>query len=305
MRKSKIKTLFVFAGTVLAGLTVFAASQMFGSAPPPQRENVSAVDEASPNEASLLAQSAPAGMPPNGLTDGRINVSAAAAYLIGDEEPLYVYRGEKQWPVASVTKLMSSLAARRLMPGAEVVTMDEKAVSAYGEAGDFKVGERFTAEDLVQAMLVVSSNDAAEALAGHYGQEKFVAEMNRLAAIAGMGNTTFADVTGLSVRNISTPNDLNKLVQFIWSEDPEIFAITRLLTVNIVDIEGGRSRKLNNINLFAGRSNFLGGKTGQIPDSEGNLVSIFNLPGRSSPVVIIVLGAKDRFAETEKILIKL
>ncbi|MBI2594909.1 MAG: D-alanyl-D-alanine carboxypeptidase, partial [Candidatus Colwellbacteria bacterium] len=259
MKESKIKTLFIFAGMVLVGLTAFVTSQMFdekGSIPPPQRENIPVVEETSPNGASLLAQSAPAAGPPNGSTESQINVSAAAAYLMGNEEPLYIYRGEKQWPIASVTKLMSSFIARRLMPGTEVVTMDERAVAAYGEAGDFKVGERFTADDLIKAMLIVSSNDAAEALVGHYGQEKFIAEMNRLAAAAGMSNTVFADATGLSARNISTANDLNRLVQFIWSEDPKIFAITRLSTVNIVDIEDGRSRKLVNINLFAGRSNF-------------------------------------------------
>ena len=308
MRKSKDKTLFIFTGAVLVGLAASVTSQMFDerrSGPPPQKENIPVIEETSPNEASLLAESASAAKPPNGLTDSQIGVSAAAAYLITSEEPLYIFRGEKQWPIASVTKLMSSLIARRLMPEAEIVTVDEKAVAAYGEAGDFKVGERFTAEDLVQAMLVVSSNDAAEALASHYGREKFIAEMNNLATVIGMTNTVFVDAMGLSPGNLSTPNDLNKLVQFIWSEDPEIFAITRSPTVNIIDIDDGQSRKLNNINLFAGRSNFLGGKTGQIPDSDGNLVSIFSVPDRSQPVVIIVLGAKDRFEETEKILIKL
>lgn len=308
MKKSKIKTLFIFTGTVFVGLAASLTSQMFDerrSVLLPQKENIPVIKETTPNEASLLAESALAVKPPNGLTDSQISVSAAAAYLIDNEEPLYTFRSEKQWPIASVTKLMSSLIARRIMSETEIVTMDEESAAAYGEAGDFKVGEKFTAEDLVQAMLVVSSNDAAEALANHYGQEKFIAEMNRLAAAIEMSNTVFADATGLSVRNISTANDLNKLVQFIWSEDPEIFATTRLPTVNVIDISSSRSRKLNNINLFAGRSNFLGGKTGQIPDSEGNLVSIFNLPGKSRPVVIIVLGAKDRFAETEKILIKL
>ena len=308
MRKSKDKTLFIFTGAVLVGLAASVTSQMFDerrSGPPPQKENIPVIEETSPNEASLLAESASAAKPPNGLTDSQIGVSAAAAYLITSEEPLYIFRGEKQWPIASVTKLMSSLIARRLMPETEIVTMDEKAVAAYGEVGDFKVGERFTAEDLVQAMLVVSSNDAAEALVSHYGREKFIAEMNRLAAAIEMSNTVFADATGLSPGNLSTPNDLNKLVQFIWSKDPEIFALTRLPTVSLIDIDNGRSRKLNNINLFAGRSNFLGGKTGQIPDSDGNLVSIFSVPDRSQPVVIIVLGARDRFQETEKILIKL
>ena len=236
---------------------------------------------------------------------GQIKVSAAGAYLMDSAEPLYAFRSQKQWPIASVTKLMTTFVSRKLMTETETITMSEEAIAAYGEAGDFKIGERFRVSDLVQAMLLVSSNDAAKALADHYGEEAFVAEMNQAAAGIGMTDTIFADATGLSARNLSTSDDLSKLVRFIWSEDPEIFIITRLRQTRIVDIDGGLSRELDNINFFAGRSNFLGGKTGQIPDSNGNLVSIFNLPDKSSPVIIVVLGAEDRFKETEKILSKL
>ncbi len=230
---------------------------------------------------------------------------AGAAYLINDNRPLYSFYDQKQWPIASLTKLMSSLTARRLLRAEEIITMTEAAVAAPGEAGNFKTGERFRAENLVRAMLIASSNDASYALASHYGSDTFVAEMNRLAADIGMSNTVFVDSAGLSARNLSTPEDLSKLVRFIWLNDPEIFTISRARETSIVDIDKGQSRKLYNTNLFAGRDNFLGGKTGQIPDAGGNLISIFDLPDKSSPVIIIVLGAQDRFKETEKILTEL
>lgn len=242
---------------------------------------------------------------PAAETDHRVQASAAGAYLISTTDPLYTLRNQKRWPIASITKLMTSLTARRLITSTDIITMDEKTVAAFGEAGDFKAGERFTAGDLVKAMLVASSNDAAMALANHHGEEAFVAAMNQLAADIGMADTTFVDAAGLSVRNLSTPDDLSKLVRFIWTEDPEIFAITRLPRIDIADTDNERSRKLASTNIFAGRENFLGGKTGQIPNSDGNLVSIFNLSGKPAPVVIIVLGAEDRFKETEKILSEL
>ena len=263
------------------------------------------VEEASSDEAILSTFSTPGNEIPAKTTNDQIKVVAAGVYLVSTNEPLYAFRSQKQWPVASLTKLMSSLTARKLIAEGEIITIDEEAAAAYGEAGDFKAGEKFASRDLVQAMLVASSNDAATALANHYGEKEFVAKMNELAANAGMTNTIFVDAAGLSPRNLSTPDDLSKLVRFIWNEDPGIFTITRLPYANIHDIDSGRSRKLTNINLFAGRTNFLGGKTGQIPDSNGNLISIFNLPDKSSPVVVIVLGAEDRFKETEKILIKL
>jgi len=274
-----------------------SANKDEGIAPP--------IKDVSSSEAAPLTEYSSASEIPMRKDAGQIEVSAGGAYLMNSNEPLYAFRSQKQWPIASVTKLMTTLATRKLIAEMETITMDEEAIAAHGEAGDFKTGEKFKVSDLVQAMLLVSSNDAAKALADHYGEEEFVAEMNRLAVDIGMTNTIFVDATGLSARNLSTSNDLSRLVRFIWSEDPGIFAITRLPYANIIDIDGGRSRKLNNINFFAGRSNFLGGKTGQIPDSNGNLVSIFNLPDKSSPVIIIVLGAEDRFKETEKILNKL
>ena len=263
------------------------------------------IKDVSSSETMPLTEYSSASEIPAKKDAGQIKVSAAGAYLMDSNEPLYAFRSQKQWPIASVTKLMTTFVSRKLMTETETITMSEEAIAAYGEAGDFKIGERFRVSDLVQAMLLVSSNDAAKALADHYGEEAFVAEMNQAAAGIGMTDTIFADATGLSARNLSTSDDLSKLVRFIWSEDPEIFIITRLRQTRIVDIDGGLSRELDNINFFAGRSNFLGGKTGQIPDSNGNLVSIFNLPDKSSPVIIVVLGAEDRFKETEKILSKL
>ncbi|MDP2650864.1 MAG: serine hydrolase [bacterium] len=263
------------------------------------------IKDVSSSETMPLTEYSSASEIPARKDDDQIKVSAAGAYLMDSAEPLYAFRSQKQWPIASVTKLMTTLVARKLMAETETITMTEEAIAAHGEAGDFKTGEKFRVLDLVQAMLLVSSNDAAKALADNYGEETFVAEMNRVATGIGMTDTIFVDATGLSARNLSTSNDLSRLVRFIWSEDPGIFTITRLPYANIHDIDGGRSRKLTNINLFAGRSNFLGGKTGQIPDSNGNLVSIFNLPDKSSPVIIVVLGAEDRFKETEKILSKL
>ncbi len=62
---------------------------------------------------------------------------------------------------------------------------------------------------------------------------------------------------------------------------------------------------MNNINVFAGTDEFLGGKTGSTPEAEGNLISIFEVSRGASPVIIIVLGTDDRFGETENILMNL
>lgn len=260
-------------------------------------------DRGAPDTASsVTATSTP---PPLPAAETRPPLRAAGAYLITSGESLYAVGEEKSWPIASITKLMTAFTARRLIPAEEIVTINDEAVATSGNVGDFKAGERFESSDLVRAMLVASSNDAAKALALHYGEAEFTAQMNLTAKEMGMDNTNFVETTGLSPQNLSTVNDLNMLVAAIWRTDPDIFIITRLPTTTLVDIDTGRSRKLVSTIAFAGRSDFLGGKTGQLPEANGNLVSIFSLPDKSSPVVVIVLGAQDRFRETEKILAKL
>ncbi len=233
------------------------------------------------------------------------NMSAAGAYIIGGDE-VYSYRADKRWPIASITKLMTSLVAANVFKPDDVITITEPMVDTEGISGGLKVGDRYTVGDLTEAMLLVSSNDAAEALAMGYGEEKFIDKMNALAKEIGMTDTLFVDPTGLSIQNLSTVEDLRSLATYIWENNPHIFSITTREKGTILDIKSGKRHKLANINEFAGRDDFLGGKTGHIPEADGNLLSLFTVPGRASPVIIVVLGASnDRFLETEKILEKL
>src|SRR5690606_11039764 len=68
--------------------------------------------------------------------------------------------------------------------------------------------------EMLKLALMASENRAASALARHYpgGKEAFVAAMNAKAAELGMTNTRFVDSTGLNPANVSTAEDLAKLV---------------------------------------------------------------------------------------------
>ena len=68
---------------------------------------------------------------------------------------------------------------------------------------------------MLHLALMSSENRAASALGRHYpgGMLAFVAAMNDKARSLGMTNTHYEDATGLSPRNVSTANDLAKLVR--------------------------------------------------------------------------------------------
>jgi len=97
-------------------------------------------------------------------------------------------------PMASTTKVMTAWLVLRLAdpdPKAldETVTFSERAAKTPGSSSRLRAGERLSARELLYGLLLPSGNDAAVALAEHFGPRlgdgdpvrAFVAEMNRRA----------------------------------------------------------------------------------------------------------------------------
>ncbi|HEY4496763.1 MAG TPA: serine hydrolase [Candidatus Paceibacterota bacterium] len=232
------------------------------------------------------------------------DVTSRAVGVYGlNGEKIFLWESDKKWPIASITKLMTALVASDLIEREKSIYITAGALSVEGGPGGFSEGESFLMKDLFKPLLVASSNVAAEAMASHYGRERFVAAMNRYAGRLDMNDTLFIDPTGLSINNQSTVADLEKLVSFIYKTKPEIFDITRKKNIIISDARTGKTLQFVNTNLFASLPNFIGGKTGTIPEAVGNLISMFSIEALDSQgIVIILLGSENRFIETQKIL---
>jgi D-alanyl-D-alanine endopeptidase (penicillin-binding protein 7) len=235
-----------------------------------------------------------------------LNVRSAGVYDL-QGSALWVWNEDVQWPIASVTKIMTAVIANESIPRdkkIEITTAAQKPLRENVAVPTFNIGDILNEHDLVKAMFTVSSNDAAEALAKNYGYDSFIKLMNDRARALGMSNTFFVDASGLSLQNVSTIDDLAKLVRFAWDRDPELFATSRAVTntVTLYNSATTSSVSLSNINLFAGNKAFLGGKTGGLPEAGENLVSIFMTVSKREPVIVIVLGANDRYETTRSIL---
>ncbi len=230
------------------------------------------------------------------------NSMAAAAILMdfATGEVYYELAPGKRWPIASITKLVTAVVALRNLDGALPVTIARSDIVAYDPETKIKEGDSFRVRDLLRLLLIVSNNEAAEALARTYGRENFLNAMNATAKEWGFMSTHFSDPTGLSFANQSTPAELWELSRRIYAERPDIFQITRSKIMNVTELNSQKIIELKNINLFAGRADFLGGKTGHTQEAGDNLLTIFSHEGR--PVFVAVLGAEDRFAETDKLI---
>ncbi|MEK9150563.1 MAG: serine hydrolase [Patescibacteria group bacterium] len=234
------------------------------------------------------------------LISNSFNGKAALLKYLNYNIAAFELNSQKRWPIASLTKLMTGVVAAEKIGFDKKITISEKAAKTEGAAGDFKTGEIFSSGDLIKAMMTVSSNDAAVALAEFFGENEFVNEMQKKASELMMRQTTFVEPTGLSFINQSTASDLEKLIIYIYYNHPEILAISKEREIEMKELKTAQRRKLININKFSGRNDFVGGKTGYTEEAGRNLIAFFEI--NEQMILSVVLGAVDSFEETNKLL---
>ncbi|MFA6520590.1 MAG: CapA family protein [Candidatus Paceibacterota bacterium] len=234
-------------------------------------------------------------------TNGGPKVSAKA-YLVGDlntGEVILSKNQEVAFPIASVSKLMTALVATEITNADDTVQVSKKALATSGSNGELKLGEKIKTTDLLYPLLLESSNDAAEAIAEHFGRDSFISKMNEVAEILKMPNTSFADPSGLSINNKSTVSDIFKLTGYLTKEKPDLVGITTKRSYT------NKKHSWSNISQFLGQDGYTGGKSGYTDPAKQTVVSLFNLPLSETgtrPIAITLLQSTDRKKDVESIV---
>lgn len=219
---------------------------------------------------------------------------------LNTNETFFNFNSSKRWAIASLTKLMTAIVVLEKIGSDKEIIFNEKTIAAAGEAGSFKINDVFKADDLIKTMMLISSNDAAAALTEVINEKEFVKIMNEKAEELKMTETVFLNNSGLSFLNQSTADDMVKLINYIGNQHPKILEISRLKEDIIYEIKTNKSKKIININQFAGNADFLGGKSGYLESAGRNLISLFNI--NNQPIIVVILGAEDAYKETENLL---
>ena len=204
--------------------------------------------------------------------------------------------------IASLTKLMTAVVT------AEKISLDKR---VYVIAPTFvqslipRLAERSSVSmySLLQILLVESSNEAAEVIAGDYGRDAFIEEMNNKARLVGMFDSNFADPSGLSADNRSSANDLFLLTKYIYDNRDFIFEITA--TGEAVGVEGGGEfSALNNFNEVEEIDNFIGGKIGETLAAGMTSISLHEIMigGQKRTIAVIILGSSARNDDVKTLL---
>ncbi|HEX4986264.1 MAG TPA: D-alanyl-D-alanine endopeptidase [Burkholderiales bacterium] len=236
----------------------------------------------------------------------------SGAVLVQDQdsgEQLYAKNVDQIMPIASITKLMTAMVVLDSgLPLLESIEIGRDDVDRRkGSRSKLQVGTSLMRAEMLKLALMASENRAAAALARNFpgGTGAFVAAMNQKAAELGMLNTHFEDPTGLTPDNVSTAEDLAKMVAAAHAY-PLIREYTTSDSFRIESEGKRRHRMLSYVNsnrLVKNRQWDIGlSKTGYI--SEAGRCLVMQAVIADKPVIIVLLdswGKLSRIADANRI----
>ena len=130
-----------------------------------------------------------------------VSVSAVSAVLYEPVSGTVLFEKDAHTPrpMASTTKLMTALLAAEANDWDRVVDVTAAMVAVEGSALGLRGGDHLTLRDAVSGMLLVSGNDAANAIAVTLAGSlpAFAERMNQKAAALGMTDSGFVTPSGL------------------------------------------------------------------------------------------------------------
>ncbi len=228
------------------------------------------------------------------LTSGlHLQSAIALIYDESTQRPLYTKNAQNVAPIASITKLMTAMVVLDAgLPMKEMITITpEDADRLKGSHSRIRVGAVLSRAELLKLALMASENKAAAALARTFpgGTAAALLKMNAKARQLGMRSTQFFDPTGLNSNNVSTADDLVRMVRTAQTYE----AIHRYTTSSSHTVQFSKHRALrfNNTNPLVKNASWKIGvsKTGYITEAGRCLVMQATISNRS--VIIVLLDS--------------
>lgn len=257
---------------------------------------------------------------PNAFANISIAAKSAIVWDVVEGKALYEKNADESLPLASLTKVMTALTVSKMLKGSSNIKIDQSFLAPEGDSG-LKVGDSWTAKDLLDYTLITSSNDGAYALASvaqaakimdggvanPQSDEAFIRAMNDTAREVGLQNSRFWNEHGLD-RNADrggaygSARDMAKLVEYILKKQPDLLEATRYKSLAINSTEA-RYEATNTNQFVDSIPGILASKTGYTDLAGGNLVIAYDA-GLGRPIVITVLGStqEGRFDDTLKLV---
>lgn len=236
-----------------------------------------------------------------------LNLKSAILVNYNDGKVLYARNADIERPIASLTKLVTCMVILDKMPDLSLSQTITREDAYRSSRSRLRVGYELTLEDLLIASLMNSDNRAMRALARACSGtiDNFKLEMNRKVRELGLIHTKFYEPTGLDSRNVSTAEEVAKIIHHAYKY-PLIAKFTSETKLQVKVINGrGRHLQMANTNLLVhSKYNVLAGKTGYIHAADYCVGALVD-NGSGAKMTAVVLGApgdKLRFREIRKMI---
>lgn len=228
-----------------------------------------------------------------------LSATGAVLWDPADQRVLYGHHETVGRPMASTTKIMTTLLALEAGAADETLTVSPGAASQTGASLGLVAGQRLPVRSVLAGLMLRSGNDASQAVAEHVAgsEAAFVERMNSRAAELDLTATHFLNASGLTddLGHHASPLDLARLAEVAMA-DPDFagWAGSRQLTVPGLP-------PMENRNELIGRyPGATGVKTGFTTLSGLSLVASASRAGRT--LYAVVLGSEDNFGDGRALL---
>lgn len=233
-----------------------------------------------------------------------VNVPSAVVIDAKTGRVLYDKNADEKRPMASLTKVMTSILLVENCKMDELIEIPSCAANIGGSTVGLKKGDKVTARSLLYGMLLPSGNDCAISAAMHIGGtiENFSNMMIKKAREIGVFDTSFANPHGLdNVDHYSSAKSMALIARYALNNKYINEAVkTKSATINF----GSFSKLLNNTNaLLRTYDKADGVKTGFT--NGANRCLIASATENDRRFIAVVLGAETtniRFSAAKELL---
>lgn len=241
--------------------------------------------------------------------EGDTALHASSLFDLENKNVLYSWQSHERLYPASTTKIMTALLALENGNLEDTVTISKTAAAASfpsdAQVCGLREGEVWTLEDLLNALLLYSGNDAASAIAEHIAgtEESFVNMMNSRARELMANNTHFTNPHGLhDDEHYTTAYDLYLIFNECIKNDHFVEIISSDSYTAVYTAADGSQQEMTftPTNLYAkgvveepDNVTIVGGKTGTT-DEAGCCLILLVRDSQNRPYISIVMGAPDK-----------
>lgn len=253
-------------------------------------------------------------------------VLTAKSILVSDIRNGHAYYQkniDERFPIASLTKIMTSLLFSEMIPQNDLYRVTDKAKKTGPRISAIPEGAYISGNAIITLMMTESDNDVARLAAEKIGRtinfskhlpldfenalSSAVSAMNERSYALGMKNTNFMNPVGFDdALQYSTAQDIFTLMRYVFNHYPRIWRESKnaepviSFKKTLTGIDETLTAKNTN-QLIPRYPRIVGSKTGFTDEAGQAIILLYSLSSADT-VAIIILKSDDRFGEAEKII---